>query len=189
LTNILNRDLWETSPVLGAQALTFLGASLASLILVLAYLSPWRFRKCETDAVLDPKTTGFWKGLRASMGVFRDSPGLFLGAIVLSMLVHLCVVGVYALCALMLEVHLPFLRHAYVVPTLTMLNGIPLSPAGLGFGEAGGKLLYKVVGLAHGRAEIPALFHTIVLLTALVCSPAYFFARRNFGKKKPEETT
>ena len=189
LNNLWNHALWETSPVLGAQALTFMGASLASLILVVTYLSPWRSRKAVAEelAVASDPHVSFWKGLRASLVVFRDSPGLFLGAIALSIGVHFCIVAVYALCAQMLDVNLSFARHAYVVPTLTMLNGIPLSPAGLGFGEAGGKLLYKAVGMTQGRAEIPALFHGIVLLTALVCAPAYFFSRWN-EKKTPEET-
>jgi uncharacterized membrane protein YbhN (UPF0104 family) len=186
LTNLWNHELWETSPVLGAQAFTFVGASLASLILVLAYLSPWRPRRLSPEAPVESQA-GFWKGLRATLAAFRDSPGLFAGVVGLSMGVHLFIVVVYALCARMLDISLPFMRHAYVVPTLTMLNGIPLSPAGLGFGEAGGKLLYKAVGMTHGHAEIPALFHSIVLLTALVCSPAYFFARWNNEKRARKE--
>lgn len=97
------------------------------------------------------------------------------------MAVHFCLIITYALCARALDVSLPFRLHAYVGPVLTFVNGIPISPAGLGVGEAAGRILYKAVGATHGQAEIPALVHTLGLLTALLCAPAYFFRR---GKKK-----
>ncbi len=185
ITNLMNHRLWEMSRVLSAQIVTVLGMSLASAILVGIYLSPWKPHWLHASIVPETRDgaphLGFWKGLLSSMIAFRDSPGVFWGVIGLSMTVHLCLVGVYALCAQSLEVDLPFRLHAFVAPTLTLLNGIPISPAGLGIGEAGGAFLYKAVGVTHSRAEIPGLVDTVVLLTALVCAPAYFWQR---GAKK-----
>ena len=190
LTNIWNYKLWEDSPILGAQAFVFLGASVATLILIFTYLAPWKSRKSIDSLTMESNPEhGFWKGLWISLAAFRSSPWVFMGVILLAMCVHLSIVGVYALCAEMLEVDLPFKIHAYVVPALTLINGIPISPAGLGFGEQGGKVLYNVIdkarGMAtHGHTEIPALFHSIVLLTSLLCAPAYFFMK----VKKENET-
>jgi hypothetical protein len=103
---------------------------------------------------------------------------VFLGAVGLSVLVHFSLVLVYALCAGALEVSLPFRLHAYVAPMLTFVNGIPVSPAGLGVGEAAGVVLYTAAGAAHGQAEIPALVHTIALLVALICAPAYLLRKK-----------
>jgi uncharacterized membrane protein YbhN (UPF0104 family) len=180
LGNLHHRELWLTSPLLTGQAFFVLGIAGTLVLLLGVFLSPWRPRWLASLADTGGGA-GFFKHLFAVLMSFRSAPRVLLGSIALSMLVHLCIVGVYALCAASLEVDLPFSLHAYVVPTLTLLNGVPLSPAGLGFGEAGGALLYKAVGVSQGRVEIPALVHTIVLLTALVCSPVYLFRKAGTG--------
>ena len=172
-TNLWHHELWESSPLLSAQAFFVLGVAGAIVVLIALYLSPLRPSWLMASQTKGAKV-GFLKHLFEVLLAFRGSPRVLLGSIALSMLVHFCLVGVYALCALSLEVSLPFTLHAYVAPSLTLLNGVPLSPAGLGFGEAGGALLYKAVGVGAGRVEIPALVHTIVLLTSLLFAPAYF---------------
>ncbi len=176
VTNILNHHLWEVSRMLSTQIVTFLGVSLASAIFVSIYLSPWKpawLHRAALEPGAHPRGS-FLKGFLASLVALRDAPLVFWSVIGISMLVHLCLVGVYALCAQALEISLPFKLHAFIVPTLTLLNGIPISPAGLGVGEAGGALLYHAVGVAHGGIEIPALVHTIVFLIAFLCAPVYF---------------
>jgi hypothetical protein len=103
---------------------------------------------------------------------------VFLGAIGISLIVHFILVVAYALCAAALDVNLPFRLHAYVAPTLTFANGMPISPAGLGVGEAAGMVLYKAVGATHGFAEIPALVHTIGLIVAVLFAPAYLLRKK-----------
>lgn len=180
MSNLWHVELWETSPVLAGQAFFIVGTAGIMVVLIALYLLPfrpaWLMPSAETGGRM-----GFLKHLFEALLAFRGSPRVLMGAIALSMLVHFCLVGVYALCARSLEVTLPFSTHIYVVPSLTLLNGIPMSPAGLGFGEAGGALLYKAVGVASGRAEIPALVHTIVLLTALLFAPAYFLHKGKAG--------
>ena len=180
LSNLWQQDLWKSSPLLAGQAFFVLGVSGAIVVLIGLYLSPIRPKWLEPSAEPGGRV-GFLKHLFAVLVAFRGSPRVLLGAIALSMLVHFCLVGVYALCAHSLGVYLPFSLHVYVAPSLTLLNGIPLSPAGLGFGEAGGALLYKAVGVSLGRAEIPALVHSIVLLTSLLFAPAYFLQKGTAG--------
>jgi uncharacterized protein (TIRG00374 family) len=173
---LLNVDVWRASPLLGAQSTFILSVALASLLLTLGYLVPWK--RAPRPPRLDARPRGFLAELAGTLTAFRSSPGVFLGAIGISMLVHGCLIGVYALCAQALDVSLPLRLHAYVSPVLTFVNGIPISPAGIGVGEAAGKILYTAVGASHSQAEIPALVHTLGLLTALLSAPAYFLRRK-----------
>jgi hypothetical protein len=152
-------------------------------LITLAYLSPWTPRWLPAPARAGhaaPTARGFLSELAGALSAFRKAPRVFVGGILISAAVHFLLVVIYALCAHALGVDLPFGLHAYVGPTLTFMNGIPISPAGLGVGEAAGKILYTAVGATHGQAEIPALVHTFALITSLLAAPAYFHR----GKRK-----
>jgi glycosyltransferase 2 family protein len=180
-TNLVNMRAWQTSPVLAAQSVFILSVAGGMVLLTAAYLSPWKPRWLPSPSKGVPKegeSRGFLAEFALALGSFRKFPRVFLGAIAISASVHFLLVIVYALCAGALDVSLPFTLHAYVAPTLTLANGLPISPAGLGVGEAAGMVLYKAVGAAHGFAEIPALVHTIGLLVALLCAPAYLLRKK-----------
>lgn len=182
--NLVNHDAWASSPVLAAQALFILSVAGGMVLLTTAYLSSWKPRWLPSPSKSVPKegeSRGFLAEFALAVGSFRKFPRVFIGAIAISIFVYFLLVIVYALCAGALDVSLPFRLHAYVSPTLTLANGLPISPAGLGVGEAAGMVLYKAVGAAHGFAEIPALVHTIGLLVALLCAPAYLFRKGSRG--------
>jgi len=187
--NWIGRDIWTLSPLLAAQSVFVFSVAAGMTFLTFLFLSPWSTRLLpkrrkpslqETATMLEEGNTGrgFFAEFALALGAFRKTPGLFVGAIAISATVHLILVSIYALCAAALNVELPFRLHAYVAPTLTLANGLPISPAGLGVGEAAGMVLYKAVGATHGFAEIPALVHTIGLLVALLCAPAYLLRRK-----------
>jgi uncharacterized protein (TIRG00374 family) len=181
--NLVNMSAWDSSPLLTAQAVFILSVAGAMLLLTLAFLAPWKIRLQvffkKSDAVTkDGAPRGFLAEFALALASFRKYPRAFLGAIAVSALVHLLLAVVYALCAAALDVHLPFRLHVYVAPTLTFANGIPVSPAGLGVGEAAGMILYKAVGAAHGFAEIPALVHAIGIAVALLAAPAYLWRKK-----------
>jgi hypothetical protein len=177
--NLINMRAWDSSPILTAQAVFILSVAGAMLLLTLAFLAPWKIRLRAEDAVTkDGEPRGFLAEFALALAAFRKYPGAFLGAIGISATVHLSLVVVYALCAAALDVSLPFRLHAYVAPTLTLANGLPISPAGLGVGEAAGMVLYKAVGAARGFAEIPALVHGIGIAVALLAAPAYLLRKK-----------
>lgn len=176
-------SVWRGSPLLAAQATVTFAAAAGGALVTLAYLSPWTPRWLSKGLPAParagkPGAKGFLSELAGALAAFRKAPRVFVGGILLSATVHFILVIIYALCARALGVDLPFGLHAYVGPTLTFMNGIPISPAGLGVGEAAGKVLYTAVGATHGQAEIPALVHTFALITALLAAPAYFIRRR-----------
>jgi len=186
ITNFMNISMWRDSRVLATQTIFVLSLAAVTVLLIGLFLSLWRPPQ-EGAHVLDETkpVLGFLKEFLTDVVAFRDAPKVFMGAIGISMLVQVCLVGVYALCAQALDVSLPFKLHAYVVPTLTLLNGIPISIAGLGIGEEGGKFLYHALGVVHRGSDIPALVHSIVFLTTFVCAPVYLFSRWN--EKLPPE--
>lgn len=198
--NWIGRDIWRSSPLLAAQSAFILAVAAGVTVLTAVFLSPWKprwlfarkarpARKAqvgsgenveEISEMLEEGDTrrGFLAELALALGAFRRSPQVFLGAIAISTVVHFILVSVYALCAAALNVDLAFRLHAYVAPTLTLANGLPLSPAGLGVGEAAGMVLYKAVGATHGFAEIPALVHTIGIIVAVLFAPAYLLRKK-----------
>lgn len=178
--NLVNMRAWSSSPILAGQAVFILSVAGAVTLLTALFLSPLKFgTAAKNDALIeDGKPRGFLAEFALALGAFRKYPRAFLGGIGLSVLVHLALILVYALCAGALDVSLPFRLHAYVAPTLTFANGIPISPAGLGVGEAAGMVLYKAVGATHGFAEIPALVHSIGLIIALLAAPAYLLKKK-----------
>ena len=183
VANLVNMDLWSSSPTLFVQAIFIMCVAGAVSLLTIAFLSPWSFRRIPkvvpATEILAPETPrGFMAEFGLALAAFRKYPIPFLGGIGLSVGVHLFLILIYALCSGALDVSLPFRLHAYVAPTLTFANGIPISPAGLGVGEAAGKLLYTAVGATHGQAEIPALVHSIGLIIALLAAPAYLLKKK-----------
>ncbi len=183
-TNWVGREAWAGSPVLAAQSLFLFALAGGMVMLTAAYLSPWTPRlpllrgraKEANDA--EEKPRGFLAEFGLALASFRRQPRVFLGAVAISSLVHFLLVLVYALGAAALDVELPFRMHAYVAPVLTLANGIPVSPAGLGVGEAAGMVLYKAAGASHGFAEIPALVHAVGIAAALSSAPAYLFRKK-----------
>lgn len=208
LANWISRDVWSSSPILAAQSAFILSIAAGMGLLTALFLSPWKpptwGGKRTRDAVLrneaacddaditdgpmlkeGDKPRGFLAEFGIALAAFRRFPKVFLGAIAISVAVHAVLVTIYALCAAALDVDLAFRLHAYVAPTLTLANGMPISPAGLGVGEAAGMVLYKAVGASHGFAEIPALVHTIGLIVAVLCAPAYLLGKRSTGGAAP----
>ncbi len=177
LTTLFNAGVWKASPVLATQSTVILAAAGGMLAMTFAYLSPWKPRWLPEPA-REGNARGFLMELAAALTAFRSAPRVFVGGILISMMVHFCLVTVYALCGGALEVPLSFRLHAYVAPVLTFVNGIPISPGGLGVGEAAGMVLYDLAGAPHSQAEIPALVRTIVLMTALLSAPAYLFIKQ-----------
>ena len=98
-------------------------------------------------------------------------------ALGLGIVVDFGLILLYYFFALSLGLQLPLWVHGFVVPTLTMINGIPISPSGLGVGEVAGEMIYRSLGVAEGGSEVLALVHICIISVSLVGAPFYFFYR------------
>ncbi len=116
--------------------------------------------------------------LYQSLNAYRDKPLALLSALALTWVVHACLISIYFAFGLALGIDLPFRVHGFVAPVLTLINGLPISPGGIGVGEAAGEFLYRLVGVGKGGSEILALVHLCVLGFGFAAAPFYFLYRK-----------
>lgn len=78
-----------------------------------------------------------------------SAPVLFTST-ALSLFSHVCIVVVIYLCSNLMESGLNFMEILAVSPIGLLANALPFTPGGLGIGEKGFDLLYKMVGGLQG---------------------------------------
>lgn len=172
-------ELWRHQPAIRALEVFLLILWFVLLILLAIALRPETrgLRSIYLGIRRWPGGT-FVSDAAQALAVYRGQSGVLLSAFVLSMAAHALLAAVYWACAKALNVKLAWTDHLFAGPLCTLLNGLPIAPAGLGVGEAFGKWLYGQLGVGSG-GELLALLHLCVFLTAAVCSLAYWFERRD----------
>jgi len=176
-----NIEMAFSSLALRSSSYFYLGIFVCYTALIVLFLSRWGGKFL---LFLEQKKLPFkrvFTVLGASLSLFRTRPKVLIQGFILTLLVHGGILLAYYQLALALDIDLGLKIHAFVVPMLTLVNGLPLSPGGLGVGEAAGALLYKLQGVTQG-ASILLLFHFYVIVSALIGAPFYFFHRRKISK-------
>lgn len=173
---LINTHLWIHSKQLAANSFFYAGIFLSFTAAIVFYFSPYSDRWLQHPKWFKLPGGKFFKTLFDTLLVYRKNPLNLLYALALGMVVDLGLILLYYFCALALDVKLSFAVHGFVVPTLTMINGIPISPSGVGVGEVAGDFIYNRLGVSQG-GEILALVHICVLLMSLFGAPFYFFYR------------
>lgn len=176
----LNRGLWRDNAVLKANSVFYGSVFLAFTAAVVLFFSPFARYFLEHPRLHTLPGGRFLKSLSDSLLIYRGRPGGVMAGLMLTFVVDMGLVFIYACFAHALGIGLPFLAHGFVVPTLTMINGIPISPAGLGLGEAAGNYMYNLLGVGEG-GEILALVHIAVLGFSLAGMPFYFLFKAKEG--------
>jgi hypothetical protein len=124
---------------------------------------------------------GFVVDAAQALAVYRGRGKILAAALALSVTVHSLLVGVYIVCAAALGSGagptMPWHQHFLIAPMCTLLNGLPIAPAGLGVGEVFGDWVYRLMGM-HSGSELLALVHVVVFAMAALSSLAYLFERR-----------
>jgi uncharacterized membrane protein YbhN (UPF0104 family) len=171
--SLLTSPLWMGQPYLRLNCLLYATLFLVFTAAIAFFFSPWSRWFLEHPKLHSLPGGRFFKSLSESLLVYRSRPSGLLPCLGLAVLVDFGLILLYYFFARALGSDLPLLHHAFVVPTLTMINGIPISPAGLGVGEAAGKVIYGFLGLGNG-GEVLALVHIAVLAFSLSGMPFYF---------------
>ncbi len=109
--------------------------------------------------------------------VYRSYPGTLVAVFFLTLTIHGTIVTTFYFSAMALGVDLSIFEHSFVVPILMMVNGMPISPGGIGVGEAAAVTLYALMKVDSG-GEILILFHIYVIITALLGLPFYLFYKK-----------
>lgn len=172
----VNADLWMAKPLLRLNSLFYAGVFLVFTLSIAFFFSPWSRWFLEHPRLHAMPGGRFFKSLFDSLMVYRANPWGLLPTLGLAILVDFGIILMYFFFAGAVGGDLPLRVHAFVVPTLTMINGIPISPGGLGVGEAAGKVVYEQLGMASG-GEVLALVHICVMAFSLCGAPFYFLFR------------
>lgn len=171
--SLLTRDLWQSHAFLRLNVLFYACVFALFTASIAFFFSPWSRWFLEHPGLHKLPGGRFLTSLFESLMVYRSRPWGLVPALSLAIIVDFGLILIYFFFARALGSSMPFLHHGFVVPTLTMINGIPISPAGLGVGEAAGKVVYAQMGLAQG-GEVLALVHIAVLFFSLSGMPFYF---------------
>jgi uncharacterized membrane protein YbhN (UPF0104 family) len=177
IMTMANFDLWKDSPALRLNSLFYAGVFLGFTATVAFFFSPWSKWFLQHPKMHLAPGGRIFRSLSDSLLIYRNRPWILLYPLALGMLVDGGLILVYYFSALSLDIHLPLSVHGFVVPTLTMINGIPISPSGLGVGEAAGAMIYRSLGVTQGGGEVLALVHICVLAMSFLGAPFYFFYR------------
>jgi uncharacterized protein (TIRG00374 family) len=146
--------LLQAAPLLRTILFLISGISVAILAVFLFcvfHQGPVRFLARESLAL--PKWRKLVSRVLETIGSYRRTPGTLLGALLLSLFANLSVIAITVLAVLALDPAGLSSRMFLVVPIAQAVNGLPLTPGGLGVGETSLNALFKLAGL-HGGAEI-----------------------------------
>ena len=123
----------------------------------------------------------------ATLTVYRTHPATLAGATVLSLFTHTLAAGVMLLIAAALDPEGFSWRMTMLIPLGFLANQIPLTPGGLGVGEAALGGLLHVAGLGNG-AEIMLGWRMCLLLVSVIGLFFYLHGRRSFVTRRPPVT-
>ena len=177
-----NVGLWRGSAALRANSLFYAAVFAIFTGAVALFFSPWSgvfLKRRESGPHRRGRLPGgrFFRSLAESLLVYRDRPWSLLLPLLLGISVDCGLILLYYFSARSLGIDLPLRVHGFVVPTLTMINGIPISPSGVGVGEAAGKVVYRNLGVTSGGGEVLVLVHLVILAVSLAGAPFYLLYR------------
>jgi len=129
--------------------------------------------------------------LAGRLGSFRGQPGLFLQIFAVALLTQISRIGVHALVARAIGIHLPFQYFLLFVPLLAVIVSLPISVNGIGVREGAGVILFGLVGVDRAHA-FSLQFATYLVAVAVSLLGGFVFLlriphRRAVSRKMMEE--
>lgn len=174
---LLNLDRALSNNYLRINTLFYLALFIGATVVIALLLSPLRGRLLSGFKHREVPGKQHLAALADSLKTYANRKKTLALALVLTLLVHGGLTLVFYLILLSLDLDLGYRDNAFVVPLLTLINNIPLSPGGIGISEAAGEVLYRIMGLADAGSEILALFHVCLAVTSLLGLPFYLVYR------------
>ncbi|MGH9774985.1 MAG: lysylphosphatidylglycerol synthase transmembrane domain-containing protein [Candidatus Acidiferrales bacterium] len=128
--------------------------SVKSLLHYLLGIIPWR---AQSDRMME------------TIRAYRRFPGVLFAALAASLAANLFLVGVTALAVMLLDPAALSAGLCLVIPLGHVINAVPLTPGGLGVGEAAFNALFKIAGLTGGAEVLLSwrVWNTLVSLFGL----------------------
>ena len=131
------------------------------------------------------------RDLANRLGSFRGQSGLFVEIFLVAIVTQLSRIGVHALVARSLGIHLPFQYFLLFVPLLAVIVSLPISVNGIGVREGAGVILFGLVGVDRAHA-FSLQFATYLVAVAVSLLGGFVFLlriphRRAVSRKWMEE--
>jgi uncharacterized membrane protein YbhN (UPF0104 family) len=118
---------------------------------------------------------------------YRCHPIMLLWALAIALATHTCSVGATLLIARISNPGGNLWQASLLIPVGFLINTIPLSPGGLGVGEAAFNALFSLVGLTGG-ADALLGWRLLTILLSLPGLPVYLHGRGRFVSSKQFDT-
>ncbi len=180
---LLNYKMAFAHPALRYNAIFYLSVFIVGTGGVIFFFTPWANRLlCHPGVDKLPGGKAI-KGLFEAIQHYQRKPFILLSASLMTLLVHGGILLVCFTAALSLDVPLSFREHTFAVPVLTIINGLPISPGGIGVGEAAAEYLYGLMKCSKG-GEIYIIYHIFVLMVALIGLPFYLFYKKSSSSSR-----
>lgn len=165
--------LWVVAAVSGLMAALFLAS----------WLGGRGIRRLAAWAASKGSLGRFAERAVDTMGLYRRHPGRLAAALAVTLLSHSLGVAVLLLLGWLVSPGSFSWEMGVLIPLGLVANSLPLTPGGLGVGEAAMDRLFSVSGLAGG-AEMLLAWRGLVLVVALVGLVVYLNARSEAGRSR-----
>jgi uncharacterized protein (TIRG00374 family) len=143
-------------------------------------LSGWREGRGRLRALT-------WRVIKA-VETYQGRPGALLVAVAAAVLAHLLSVGALAVIGITLDgISLGFVDFALAGPVSFLTNLIPLTPGGLGLGEAAFAQICRLMAAAEPAVAYGTIFFAFRSLSACVVLPVGFLSFLAHGKVVPPD--
>ncbi len=128
--------------------------------------------------------------LAGRLAGFRARRGLFAGLFVVAALTQVSRIGVHALVAIALGIHIPLVYFFLFVPLLAVIISLPISFNGIGVREGAGIILFGLVGVDRAHAFSLQFLTFLVMVAVSLLGGLVFLARiprRQARARQPKE--
>jgi hypothetical protein len=162
-------------PALAALGATLILAFAAAIAGACALLFGSRLaRPLEAHLSNWPRVAAVVGHARNLVSLVRTHPLQLMGAFVLSLVIHACVVaGVVAIAAAVRIGRLTAADYMFAVPLTLVANSVPLTPNGLGVGEAAFDQICRWLEATPSGAAYSSIFFALRAISMLACLPGF----------------
>jgi glycosyltransferase 2 family protein len=149
------RDVIRTVPTL---RILLVIVALLAFVLLIAFLA-CLFNQTTVNRLAEriPGFLGLKKiagRILAAIGTYRRRPGTLVAALGISLVANICVIAVTALAILEVTHAELAMKMCLIIPIGHIVNSLPLTPGGLGVGEAAFNALFRLTGVRGGAEAL-----------------------------------
>ena len=113
----------------------------------------------------------------STIHAYRDNKKTLLAVVGVSLIVHTLAIGTMLILAMSMNPSGPVGEMILLIPLGMLANALPLSPGGIGVGEAAFEALFRLAGLTGG-AEVLLGWRVLTFLVGLIGLGFYLQGRK-----------